>query len=172
MINPSLAAPALLGCAWAFSSCGEQGPSLVAVFRLLTAGPLAAERGLAGMWAALVVAHGLGCPAACGIFVPGGLNPCPLHWQADSLPLDHQGSPSAMILLYRAFHGSLDRWEGLDEHLHGCPDNWKLSIKAGGLRLEKEEERSASLESERPVSAVSGLPLLLGDLESSSLGWG
>ena len=77
-----------------------------------------------------------------------------------------------MILLHRAFHGLLDRWEGLDEYLHGCPDNWKLSIKAGGLRLEKEEERSASLESERPVSAVSGLPLLLGDLESSSLGWG
>ena len=31
---------------------------------------------------------------AChGIFPGQGLNLCPLHWQADSLPLDHQGSP-------------------------------------------------------------------------------
>ena len=37
---------------------------------------LTAERGLAGVWAALVVAHRLSCPVACGIFVPGpGLEP-------------------------------------------------------------------------------------------------
>ena len=40
----------------------------------------------------VVVAYGLSYPAACGIFPDQGLNPCPLHWQADSLPLDHQGS--------------------------------------------------------------------------------
>ena len=27
-----------------------------------------------------VVAHGLSCPEACGIFPDQGLNPCPLHW--------------------------------------------------------------------------------------------
>ena len=27
------------------------------------------------------------------IFPDQGWNPCPLHQQADSLPLDHQGSP-------------------------------------------------------------------------------
>ena len=27
------------------------------------------------------------------IFLDQGLNPCPLHWQADCLPLSHQGSP-------------------------------------------------------------------------------
>ena len=32
-------------------------------------------------------------PMACGIFPDQGSNPCPLHWQADSSPLDHQGSP-------------------------------------------------------------------------------
>ena len=26
-------------------------------------------------------------------FLDQGSNPCPLHWQVDSLPLDHQGSP-------------------------------------------------------------------------------
>ena len=40
-----------------------------------------------------VVAHGPSCSAACGIFPDRGLNPCPLHWQADSQPLRHQGSP-------------------------------------------------------------------------------
>ena len=30
---------------------------------------------------------------ACGIFPNQGLNPYLLHWQADSLPLSHQGSP-------------------------------------------------------------------------------
>ena len=41
----------------------------------------------------VVVAHGPSCPAACGIFPDQGSNPCPLHWQADSQPLHHQGSP-------------------------------------------------------------------------------
>ena len=41
----------------------------------------------------VVVAHGPSCSAACGIFPDQGLNPCALHWQADSQPLRHQGSP-------------------------------------------------------------------------------
>ena len=28
-----------------------------------------------------------------GIFLTQGSNPCPLHWQLDSLPLRHRGSP-------------------------------------------------------------------------------
>ena len=40
-----------------------------------------------------VVAHGPSCSAACRIFPVQGSNPCPLHWQADSQPLRHQGSP-------------------------------------------------------------------------------
>ena len=42
----------------------------------------------------VVVAHGPSCSAACGIFPDQGSNRCPLHWQADSQPLCHQGSPS------------------------------------------------------------------------------
>ena len=30
----------------------------------------------------------------CGIFLDQGLNPSPLHWQADSEPPDNQGSPA------------------------------------------------------------------------------
>ena len=40
-----------------------------------------------------IVAHGPSRAAACGIFPDQGSNPCPLHWQADSQPLRHQGSP-------------------------------------------------------------------------------
>ena len=40
-----------------------------------------------------VVIHGLSCSEVCGIFPPQGSNPCHLHWQLDSLPTSHQGSP-------------------------------------------------------------------------------
>ena len=40
-----------------------------------------------------IVAHGPSRSATCGIFPDQGSNPCPLHWQADSQPLRHQGSP-------------------------------------------------------------------------------
>ena len=45
------------------------------------------------------VAHGPSCSAACGIFPAQGSNPCPLHWQADSQPLHHQGSPQSYVLM-------------------------------------------------------------------------
>ena len=45
----------------------------------------------------VVVAHGPSCSAACGILPDQGLNPCPLHWQADSQPLCHQGSPAPVL---------------------------------------------------------------------------
>ena len=47
----------------------------------------------------VIVAHGPSCSAACGIFPDQGSNPCPLHWQADSQPLRHQGSPHPRWLL-------------------------------------------------------------------------
>ena len=45
----------------------------------------------------VIVAHRPSCSAACGIFPDQGSNPCALHWQADSQPLRHQGSP---VLLF------------------------------------------------------------------------
>ncbi|KAJ8784007.1 hypothetical protein J1605_009050 [Eschrichtius robustus] len=41
----------------------------------------------------VIVAHGPSCSPARGIFPDQGSNLCPLHWQADSQPLRHQGSP-------------------------------------------------------------------------------
>ena len=47
----------------------------------------------------VIVAHGPSCSTACGIFPDQGSNLCPLHWQADSQPLRHQGSPSLKTFL-------------------------------------------------------------------------
>ena len=41
----------------------------------------------------VIVAHGPSRSAVCGILPDQSSNPCPLHWQADSQPLRHQGSP-------------------------------------------------------------------------------
>ena len=45
----------------------------------------------------IVGASGLSCPVACEIFLDQGPNLCPLHWQVDSSPLSHQGSPTEII---------------------------------------------------------------------------
>ena len=44
-----------------------------------------------------IVAHRPSRSAACGILPDQGSNPCPLHWQADSQPLCHQGSPAYFL---------------------------------------------------------------------------
>ena len=68
----------------------SKGYSLAMVHGLLSvAASLAAEHGLSDVWASAVAVHGLSCPMACEIFPDQGLNSCPLHWQADSQPLDH-----------------------------------------------------------------------------------
>ena len=45
----------------------------------------------------VVVAQGLSLTEACGILPDRGSNSTLLHWQADSQPLDHQGSPITVI---------------------------------------------------------------------------
>ena len=52
----------------------------------------------------VIVAHGPSCSAACGIFPDQGSNPCPPHWQADSQPLRHQGSPPQLLTMQTAQH--------------------------------------------------------------------
>ena len=44
--------------------------------------------------ASVIVAHGPSHSAACGILPDQVSNLRPLHWQADSQPLHHQGSPN------------------------------------------------------------------------------
>ena len=81
-------------CARAFSSCGKWGPlssSRCAGLSLLR--PLLLWSTGSRRAGSVIVAHGPSRSAACGIFPDQGPNPCPLHWQADSQPLRHRGSP-------------------------------------------------------------------------------
>ena len=48
----------------------------------------------------VVVTHELSCSVACGIFLNQVSNPCPLHWQVDFQPLDHQGSLQQTLLIH------------------------------------------------------------------------
>ena len=92
-----------IGSSLLFSSCSERGLLFTVVCRpLIAVASLVAKhrlqvRGLHQLWHAGsvvmarrlqrassgVVAQGLSCSAACGIFPDQGLNPCPLHWQVD-----------------------------------------------------------------------------------------
>ena len=77
------------------SWCGGHSSSRCAGLSLSWPLPL---RGTGSRRAGLaVVAHGPSWSAACGIFPDQGSNPCPLHWQADSQPLRHQGSPITVL---------------------------------------------------------------------------
>ena len=89
-------------CARAFSSCGERGHSSSRAVGLSLSQPLPLRSTGSRRAGSVVVAHGPSCSAACGIFPDQGPNPCPLHWQADSQPLHHQGSL-----------GQFNRWKSL-----------------------------------------------------------
>ena len=80
-------------CARAFSSCGERGHSSSQCAGLSLSRPLLLRSTGSRRAGSVIVAHGPSCSAARGIFPYQGSNLCPLHWQADSQPLRHQGSP-------------------------------------------------------------------------------
>ena len=92
-----------------------EGFSLVVACGLLTAAPPPVEHGHESVRASVLVAHELSscsrstgsmvearrlsCSVACGIFPTKGSSPCLLHWQADSVPLSHQGSPTTLYVI-------------------------------------------------------------------------
>ena len=86
-------------CARAFSSCGKWGHSSSRCAGLSLSLPLLLRSTGSRHAGSVVVAHGLSCSTACGIFPDQGSNPCPRHWQADSQPLRHQGSPQNWFLI-------------------------------------------------------------------------
>ena len=96
-----LAVLGLRFCARAFSSCREWGHSSSWCAGLSPSRPLLLRSTGSRRAGSVVVAHGPSCSAACGIFPDQGSNPCPLHWQADSQPLRHQGSPKVSILIFK-----------------------------------------------------------------------
>ncbi|XP_032493698.1 coenzyme Q-binding protein COQ10 homolog B, mitochondrial isoform X1 [Phocoena sinus] len=84
--------------------------------------PLPSRSTGSGRAGSAAMAHGPSRSAACGIFPDRGTNPCPLHRQADSQPLRHQGSPRYYFL----------NWVALNSVLRG----YKVSSKSlSTLRL-------------------------------------
>ena len=82
----------------AFSSCSEQGLLSSCSVQASDCGGFSCFRALAqSAWVSVAVAYGLSCLVACRIFLDQGSDPCPLHWQADTQPLDHQGTHFSYI---------------------------------------------------------------------------
>ena len=77
---------------WGAQALGPVG-SVVVVPGLQSTGSVV----LHGMWGP---PRHVGSSMACGILPDWGLNPCPLHWPADSLPLSHQESPLVIFLMF------------------------------------------------------------------------
>ena len=92
---------------WAFSGCREWGDTLSLVSRAAHFGGFSGCR--AQPLGHTVVAPGLSCSVAGGIFLDQGLSWCPSHWQVDSCPVYHQGS---LILVFLDAPGpcELHRW--------------------------------------------------------------
>ena len=68
----------------------------------------------------------LSCPSACGILLDQGSNLCPLYQQADSQPLDHQGSPRHIIIGQSCGTASTFRYK-IVISIYQCFDLEKLS---------------------------------------------
>ena len=102
-----LAALGLCCCERAFSSCVEQGLLFLAVCGpLIAVASLAVEHRLrvSGLQPLQQEAQSLLrtdfiFSTACGVLPDQGASLCSLHWQADSFPLYHQGSPKNQYIL-------------------------------------------------------------------------
>ena len=107
--TPAFSSCVACSCAPAFSSCVEQGlPSSCSSrasdfggFSHFGARALGAPASAVGAlrFSSCLNRFRTCCPEMCGIVPDQGLNLCPLHWQADSQPLDHQGRPSCSFLM-------------------------------------------------------------------------
>ena len=122
---------------WVFVSV--RGPSLVAASGghcssrctgLSLSRPLLLRNTGSRRAGSVIVAHGPSCSAACGILPDQGLNLCPLHWQAGSQPLRHQGSPAGGFLTTapsgKPLFGLLNVTYGI--RIDSCPFNLLIPL--------------------------------------------
>ena len=85
-------------CARTFSSCGKRGPLFIAVRGpLTTAAPLCCGAQAPDAQAQQLWLTGPAAPRHVGSFQTRARTRVPLHWQADSQPLRHQGSPPQIL---------------------------------------------------------------------------
>ena len=134
----------MLGLRWctrAFSSCGKLGPLFITVRGPLTNTGLSCWRSTGSRRAgSVVVVHGPSCSAACGILPDQGSNPCPLHRQADSQPLRHQGSPD--IILNGERPNAFLLWSGTKQDclISSCLFSVVLEVLVSEIRQEEERK--------------------------------
>ena len=121
----------IFGCAGSsllhelFSSCSKCRLLFIAVLgHLIAVASLVVERKLYST-SSVAVVHRLICSEAYGIFLNQGLNLWLLHWQADSLPLSHQGNLED-FLLTQILRGPLD----LNQKLRVGPSNSRFNNEA------------------------------------------
>ena len=79
-----------------------------------------------GCAGSVIVAHGRSRSAACGIFPDQGSNPCPLHWQADSQPPRHLGSPYLMYFDGQENKVSLRSYDTWISVIGNSPLSWVI----------------------------------------------
>ena len=116
-------------CARAFSVAASGGHSSSLCAGLSLSRPLLLRSTGSRCAGSVAVAHGPSCSMACGIFPDQVLNPCPLHWQADSQPLRRQGSPK-MSFLYMCVWRERERERKRErEELLQNVNNWWTYIK-------------------------------------------
>ena len=84
-----------------------------------------------------------------GIFLTQGLNLCLLHWQVDSLPLSHQGSP--YVGLVPSLWGSGAEWSGNQISYYGGDNIWIDSYKT---RVNHSVERDSKQQFRQRVQNV------------------
>ena len=120
-----------------FSSCGEWGLFFVVVLGLLIAvASFIVEHGFYGAWPSAAMTRRLqstgSIVVACRIFPNQRRNLWPLHWQVDSHPLGHQGSPTATFNLWdfiflSLFHETKRRYTYVCSQYMACLLYWEMS---------------------------------------------
>ena len=119
-------------CARALSSCRGHSSSRCAGLSLSR--PLLLRSTGSRRTGSVVAAHGPSCSAACGIFPDQGSNPCPLHRQAGSQPLRHQGSPGSMFLFTTLNYIETYLKIYRSVHLYRIPGLHKIEFENYGIR--------------------------------------
>ena len=119
-------------------------------------------------WSGSVVeALGLSCSAACGIFPDQGMNHCPLHWQADSYSLCHQGSPLTSLLV-KVKNNSIWSRDGSARYTEVILIHWAAAVSQPCSELALKDTRQGNTWRARALSITPSCSLYMAE---AAWGW-